>query len=61
MAFKKGESGNPTGKSKGAVSEYRKKFAELAKLAADDAQEVYKEIRNCMKAGESWAYQLIVD
>lgn len=59
-SFKKGQSGNPAGKAKGTVSEYRKKFREIAKLAADDAQEVYKEIRNCMKTGEPWAYQLYI-
>ncbi len=59
-SFKKKQSGNPSGRPKGSISEYRRKFLEIAKLAADDAKEVYKEIRKCMKAGESWAYQLYV-
>lgn len=59
-SFAKGQSGNPSGKPKGAVSKYRKKFMEIAKLAADDAQEIYKEIREHMKKGEPWAYQLYV-
>ena len=59
-SFKKGQSGNPNGRTKGSTSEYRRKFAEIAKLAANDAKDVYEEIRACMKAGESWAYQLYV-
>jgi len=59
-SFKKGQVANPKGKPKGAISEYRRKFAEIAKLAANDAKDVYEEIRACMKAGESWAYQLYV-
>lgn len=58
--FKKGVSGNPKGKPKGAVSLYKKKFMEIRDLASDDAKAVYMEIREKMKAGESWAYQLYV-
>lgn len=59
-SFKKGQSGNPNGRPKGAMSEYRKKFIEIAKLAANDVSKVYDEIREHMQAGESWAYQLYV-
>jgi hypothetical protein len=59
-SFKKGQVANPNGRPKGAMSEYRKKFMEMGKLAANDAKDVYEEIRACMKAGESWAYQLYV-
>lgn len=59
-SFKKGQSGNPNGRIKGSTSEYRRKFAEIAKLAANDAPKVYKEIREFMEGGESWAYQLYV-
>ena len=59
-SFKKGQSGNSAGRPKGTVSEYRKKFMEIAKLGADDAQEIYKELRERMKKGEPWAYQLYV-
>lgn len=59
-SFKKGQSGNPKGRTKGSTSEHRRKFAEIAKMAANDAKDVYEEIRACMKAGESWAYQLYV-
>lgn len=58
--FKKGQIPNPKGRPKGAMSEYRKKFMEMGRLAANDAKDVYEEIRACMKAGESWAYQLYV-
>ena len=59
-SFKKKQSGNPSGRPKGSISEHRKKFMEIAKLAADDAKDIYHELRKCMKAGESWAYQLYV-
>ena len=59
-SFKKGQSGNPAGKPKGAVSEYRRKFAEIAKMAANDAPVVYQQIRQFMELGESWAFQLYV-
>lgn len=58
--FQKGQVRNPKGRPKGAMSEYRKKFMEIGRLAANDAKDVYEEIRVCMKAGESWAYQLYV-
>lgn len=59
-SFQKGQVANPKGRAKGSISEHRRKFAEIAKLAANDAKDVYKELRECMKAGESWAYQLYV-
>lgn len=58
--FQKGNNANPAGRPKGSVSEYRRKFAEIAKLAANDAKDIYNELRECMRAGESWAYQLYV-
>ena len=58
--FKKGHVANPKGKPKGTISEYKKRFQEIQKLASNDAQEVYKEIRAKMLMGESWAYQLYV-
>lgn len=59
-SFKKGQIANPKGKPKGAISEYRRKFMEIAKLAANDVSKVYDEIREHMQAGESWAYQLYI-
>lgn len=59
-SFKKGQVANPNGRPKGAVSEYRRKFFEMGKLAANDASKVYDEIRACMERGEAWAYQLYV-
>lgn len=58
--FQKGQVPNPKGRPKGSVSEYRRKFMEIAKLAANDASKVYDEIRERMQAGESWAYQLYI-
>ena len=59
-SFKKGQSGNPNGRTKGSTSEYRRKFAEIAKLAANDAPVVYQQIRQFMELGESWAFQLYI-
>lgn len=59
-SFKKGQVANPNGRPKGAMSEYRKKFMEMGRLAANDASKVYDEIRAFMESGESWAYQLYV-
>lgn len=59
-SFKKGQVANPNGRPKGAMSEYRKKFIEMGRLAANDASKVYDEIRAFMESGESWAYQLYV-
>lgn len=59
-SFKKGQIANPKGKPKGAISEYRRKFAEIAKLAANDAPVVYQQIRQFMELGESWAFQLYI-
>jgi hypothetical protein len=58
--FKLGNCANPNGRPKGAMSEYRKKFMEMGRLAANDASKVYDEIRAFMESGESWAYQLYV-
>jgi hypothetical protein len=58
--FQKGQIPNPKGRPKGAMSEYRKKFMEMGRLAANDAPKVYDEIRAFMESGESWAYQLYV-
>ena len=58
--FQKGSVANPKGRPKGTVSEYKKKFMEIQKLASNDACAVYNEIREKMLMGESWAYQLYV-
>jgi hypothetical protein len=59
-SFSKGQQGNPKGRPLGKYSERKKKFIEIQKLAANDVQAVYKEIRAKMKEGEAWAYQLYV-
>ena len=56
--FKKGVSGNPNGRPKGSFSPLRKQLLELRKLAINDASEIYHELREKMKSGEAWAYQI---
>ena len=56
--FKKGVSGNPNGRPKGSFSPLRKQLLELRKLAINDASEIYQELREKMKSGEAWAYQI---
>ena len=36
----------------------RKQLLELRKLAISDASEIYQELREKMKSGEAWAYQI---
>jgi len=56
--FKKGVSGNPNGRPKGSFSPLRKQLMELRKIAINDSSEIYQELREKMKSGEAWAYQI---
>ena len=56
--FKKGVSGNQNGRHKGSFSPLRKQLMELRKLAINDSSEIYQELREKMKSGEAWAYQI---
>ena len=57
-SFKKGQVANPDGRPKGSFSSLRKQLLELRKLAINDAPEIYEELREKMKSGEPWAYQI---
>ena len=56
--FKKGVLGNPNGRPKGSFSSLRKQLLDLRKLSINDATEIYHELREKMKSGEVWAYQI---
>ena len=56
--FKKGEVNNPKGRPKGSISPLRKQLLGLRNRASDDFLEVYDELREYMKSGEAWAFQI---
>lgn len=57
-SFKKGKSGNPEGRGKGAKNKSTIAWNKIRALAIDNYSEAYEELRNHMKAGEGWAWQL---
>ncbi len=58
MKFQKGVSGNPSGRPKGAVSEYTRKYAKLKGAAVDDYQKAYEKLMEAIDKGEGWAFQI---
>jgi hypothetical protein len=56
--FKKGKSGNPSGRPVGVKSSATKSWAEIKKLAINDYHAAYEELRESMQAGEGWAHNL---
>lgn len=56
--FKRGKSGNPNGRPKGAYSPLRKQLIELRKRAADDADVAYNILWDDFTNGETAAKQL---
>lgn len=57
-SFKKGQVANPKGKAKGTLSKHKQQFNEIRKLAGNDANQVYKLLKQEMEAGEAWAHQI---
>jgi hypothetical protein len=57
-SFKKGIVNNPKGRPKGSISPLRKQLLGLRNRASDDFLEVYDELREKMKSGEAWAFQI---
>jgi hypothetical protein len=56
--FKKGKSGNPSGRPVGTKNSSTKSWAAVRKLAMNDYCEAYQELREAMKLGEGWAHNL---
>lgn len=57
-AYKKGQSGNPTGKPKGALNKNTINFTKIRHLASDKYEDAFNLLWNAMVNMEGWAYQI---
>lgn len=56
--YSQGESGNLDGRKAGSKNHATTACAEMRKLAVDDYNAAYTELRNAMKVGEGWAHSI---
>lgn len=56
--FKKGQSGNPRGKPKGALNKSTIRFAKIRTLASNKYEEAFDMVWKAMLNMEGWAYQI---
>lgn len=57
-AYKKGQSGNPTGKPKGALNKNTINFTKIRHLASDKYEDAFNLLWDAMVNMEGWAYQI---
>lgn len=57
-AYKKGQSGNPTGKPKGALNKNTINFTKIRHLASNKYEDAFNLLWTAMINMEGWAYQI---
>lgn len=57
-SFKKGESGNPKGRAKGAITKLKAASLKLREMASEDTDKAYKRLQDHMDLGDQWAFQI---
>lgn len=57
-SFKKGESGNPKGRVKGAITKLKAASLKLREMASEDTDKAYKVLMTAVESGEQWAHQI---
>jgi hypothetical protein len=57
-AYKKGQSGNPTGKPKGALNKNTINFTKIRHLASDKYEDAFNLLWTAMLNMEGWAHQI---